>query len=395
MSTIKVSAIKNASSSDGGIAIDTSGHVTVDGQQLPTEGALSNRNFVINGAMQVAQRGTSFTYAHDGTVSGYNIDRMSFVTSGADSYDCTVSQSTDAPSGFAKSWKVTTGTAEASIDANDLIYFRTVLEAQNLQPLDYGSSSAKTITVSFYVKSSVSGTFGLGLYVEDGVRNRTSTYTINATNTWERKTVTFTGDTASSIDDNNGRGLDIYWVLASGSDWDSTDSTSWDDYVASRWAFGHAQDGVATTASATWQITGIQLELGNQATPFEHKSFSEELQKCKRYFQRSYPYGTATGTATYSGATIYRGNTATTVTPYVPVRFETEMRATPDIELRSPDSGAADTVSAGIGSGGSQVAVTAGVSSSGATAFMYYNAGTSSPAYYNLYAHHICTSELT
>ena len=274
MSTLKVTNVE--SPSGGGVNAKIT---DINGGQL------SNRNLIINGAMQISQRGTSHSFAHDGTTGGFTLDRMSFVTANTDSFDCTVTQDTDAPDGFAKSWKLTTGTAEASIDADDLVYVQTLLEAQNLQQLDYGAVGAKTITLSFYVKSSVSGTFGVTLYQADAVRNRTSTYTINATDTWERKTITFTGDTSGTINDDNGTGFNVAWNLASGSNWDTIDSTAWGAYVTGRWAFGHAQDGVITTASATWQITGIQLEVGDVATTFEHRSAGDELARCQRYYE--------------------------------------------------------------------------------------------------------------
>jgi len=127
------------------------------------------------------------------------------------------------------------------------------------------------------------------MYAADGTRNIGTTYTINSANTWEYKTATFAGDTSGTINDDNGDALNVIWHLASGSDFDSTDNTSWGAYSNARWAFGHAQDGVVTTASATWQITGIQLEVGEQATPFEHRSFADELQRCQRYFYRLIP----------------------------------------------------------------------------------------------------------
>ena len=275
MSTLKVTNIE--SPSGGGVNAKIT---DINGGQL------SNRNLIINGAMQISQRGTSHSFAHDGLTGGYTLDRMSFVTANTESFDCTVTQDTDAPDGFAKSWKLTTGTAEASIDADDLVYFQTLLEAQNLQQLDYGAVGAKTITLSFYVKSSVSGTFGVTIYQADAVRNRTSTYTINATDTWERKTITFTGDTSGTINDDNGVGFNVAWNLAAGSNWDTIDSTAWGAYVTGRWAFGHAQDDVITTASATWQITGMQLEVGDVATTFEHRSAGDELARCQRYYYK-------------------------------------------------------------------------------------------------------------
>ena len=286
MSVIKVNKIEHTGTTAGGVEIDSSGHVQVDGLQMPTTGALSNRRLNENGSMQVSQRGTTHSFAHDGTVAGYTLDRMSFVTANLESWDGTVTQSTDAPAGFSYSWKLTTGTAEAAIDANDIAYLQIPLEAQNLQLLEYGTASPQTVTLSFYVKSSVTGTYGCSFYQADGVRNRTATYTINTADTWERKEITLTGDASGTINNDNGAGLQVAWNLATGSDWDATDSTSWGAYVAARWGYGHAQDGVITTASATWQLTGVQLEVGDKATPFEHRSYGDELARCQRYYNQ-------------------------------------------------------------------------------------------------------------
>ena len=306
MSVIKVNKIEHTGTTAGGVEIDSSGHVQVDGLQMPTTGALSNRRLNENGSMQVAQRGTTHSFAHDGTVAGYTLDRMSFVTANLESWDGTVTQSTDAPAGFSYSWKLTTGTAEAAIDANDIAYLQIPLEAQNLQLLEYGTASPQTVTLSFYVKSSVTGTYGCSFYQADGVRNRTATYTINTADTWERKEITLTGDASGTINNDNGAGLQVAWNLATGSDWDATDSTSWGAYVAARWGYGHAQDGVITTASATWQLTGVQLEVGDKATPCEHRSYGDELARCHRYYElvrggggMSWSNGATVGSATY------------------------------------------------------------------------------------------------
>lgn len=318
MSTIKVNKIENTATADGGIAIDASGHVQIDGQQLPTAGALSNRRLNENGAMQISQRATSFSFAHDGTTTAYTLDRMSFVTANLESFDGTVTQSTDAPAGFANSWKLTTGTAEAAIDANDIAYLQLPLEAQNLQLLQYGTSSAQTVTLSFYVKSSVTGTYGCSFYQADAVRNRTATYTINTADTWEYKTITLTGDTSGTINNDNGIGFQVAWNLATGSDWDATDSTSWGAYVTGRWGYGHAQDGVITTAGATWFLTGVQLEVGEKATPFEHRSYGDELIKCERYFELM-----------QANNNVVTGYSFTTSGAAVGLRFRTVKRAAP------------------------------------------------------------------
>ena len=151
--------------------------------------------------------------------------------------------------------------------------------------------------MSFYVKSSITGTFGVNLYKSDNTgRIINATYSISSANTWEQKVITFDGDTSGGgIDNDNGEGLRVVWHLASGSDYDSVNSTSWANYSTTNWAGGHAQDGVITTTNATWQLTGVQLEVGDfpSGTPFEHRSFGEELELCKRYFERIFRGGNA------------------------------------------------------------------------------------------------------
>ena len=251
---------------------------------IGSQTALSNRNLIINGAMKVAQRGTSST----GNTSGglKTVDRFAVQTAGRDQHIYTAEQVSDAPAGFTNSFKLTTTTAESAIDANDAFWFAQKIEAQNLQHLQNGLSGAKSVTLSFYVKSSQTGTFGVNLYKPDNTaRIINASYTISSANTWEYKTVTFAGDTSGGgIDNDNGEGLRVTWTLAAGSDFDSVNSTSWANYTVTNWAGSHAQDGVITTANATWQITGVQLEIGEQATSFEHRSFADELRRCQRYY---------------------------------------------------------------------------------------------------------------
>lgn len=280
------------------------------------------RNLIINGACTISQRGVSTSFAHDGTTSAYSLDRFEVVLANADELDFTVTQDSDAPDGFSNSLKVTTGTAESSIASDEYVFMRQKMEGQNLQHLKYGTSAAVSTTVSFYVKSSQTGTFGISMYSADGNRNIGATYTINSANTWEYKTVTFAGDTSGTINNDNGDALNVIWHLASGSDFDSTDNTSWGAYSNARWAFGHAQDGVVTTASATWQITGVQLEVG-EATPFEHRSFGDELARCQRYYYQ------ITGAASSNPITLgwWDSSTAHRATFIFPV----VMRATPTL----------------------------------------------------------------
>ena len=239
------------------------------------------RNLVINGAMQVAQRGTSFTSA--GTQ--YTLDRFKTEQGGIDNALINVTQDSDAPSGFAKSLKVTVATAETTVADNEYMGLVHLIEAQDLQQLDYNTAAAKSVTLSFWVKASVTGVYAVANYTADGSRIIGATYTINSANTWEYKTVTYAGDTAGQLDDNNGAGFYLYWYFAAGPDRKSSSNTSWGAYTGTKLAYGQEVQ-LIETVNATWQITGVQLELGKVATPFEHRSYGEELAACQRYFCR-------------------------------------------------------------------------------------------------------------
>ena len=243
-------------------------------------GALSNRNMIINGSMAVAQRGTSFTSA--GTQ--YTLDRFKTEQGGIDNALINVTQDSDAPSGFAKSLKVTVATAETTVADNEYMGLVHTIEAQDLQQLDYNTAAAKSVTLSFWVKASVTGVYAVANYTADGVRIIGATYTINSANTWEYKTVTYAGDTAGQLDDNNGAGFYLYWYFAAGPDRKSSSNTSWGAYTGTKLAYGQAVQ-LIETVNATWQITGVQLEVGDTATPFEHTSYGDQLQKCVRFFQ--------------------------------------------------------------------------------------------------------------
>jgi len=280
MSTIKVNSIKNTSTDDGGIAIDNSGHVQVDGVQLPTAGALSNRNLIINGAMQVAQRGTSSS-----TFDGYaSVDRFRLKKVLMDNLAGTQEQSTTAPTGFSNSYKIDITTAESAIAADEFFSVRQSIEAQNLQHLEYNTSGAKAVTMSFWVRSHVTGTYAVGIENPDGSRNIAKTYSVSSADTWEHKTITFPGDTGGANPNNdNGIGFLIDWYLAAGSNFTSSDGTTWAAKNNNRRAYGQSANAIGTTGG--FYITGVQLEVGEKATPFEHRSYGDELARCQRYFQ--------------------------------------------------------------------------------------------------------------
>ena len=265
------------------------------------------KNIITNGAMTVAQRSTSATNV---STAGYHAcDRWNFTLSGRDQAVFTFSQNTSSiVDGFSNSFKIQATTAESAIASDEFFIVRQKVEARDLQHLAYATSSAKSTTLSFYVKSSVAATFAVYLYKPDSTaRVIGGTYTINSADTWEFKTLTFAGDTDSgaTITNDNDEGLHIAFPLAVGSDFTATNNTSWADYSTGNLAFGHAGNAVVTTTNATWEITGVQLEVGSVGTEFEHRSFGEELALCQRYFQNhattsavqymGFPFGSFSG----------------------------------------------------------------------------------------------------
>ena len=264
------------------------------------ESSLANRNLFINGDMSVAQRGTSLSIVHDGTSAGYACDRWLLQEGNHDQTEGTLAQVavTDL-AGFNNALKWTTTEPESAIAADETFDICQKIEAQHCQRLGYGLSSAKSATLTFYVKSSVTGTYGINVYKPDTTtRQLTSTYTISSADTWEKKTITIPGDTDSSgtIADDNGEGLRISWHLGTGSNFTSANTAlTWTDYADAGWAYGHAQNGVLTTDNATWFLTGVQFELGDVATAFEHESYADNLAKCQRYYFQVGKYPSSSG----------------------------------------------------------------------------------------------------
>ena len=302
MSTIAVNAITDANG----------GNTTSINNTTPNAYNTVGKNLIINGAMQIAQRGTS------STSTGYTtVDRWTSFLSNS-TLSVTVSQSTDAPDGFSNSFKWET-TAGATLNTNTILGVQQWVEAQALQQLGYGTTSAKKLTLSFWVKSSVTGTFAVSFYEDDDSRMIGSTYTINTANTWEKKSITIDGDTVGVIDNDNGRGLKPIFHIASGSDFTSTDNTSWGAYSGGKWGYGHVTNTLATS-TGTWQLTGVQLEVGESATEFEHRPYTTEYQLCQRYLEN---IGVDTAAAIWSsyGATVN----------YLNWQFKVEKRVIPTI----------------------------------------------------------------
>jgi len=238
------------------------------------------KNLIINGAMNVAQRGTQTGHA-----SGYTLDRWNVYTSSAARF--TVSQDSHVPSGqgFANSIKLDVTTADTSLDAADFGVFRTLFEGQDLQHICKGTSNAKKLTLQFWIKSTVTGTYALELYDSDNVRQVTKNYTVNSADTWEKKIITFPADTTGIFSNDNAVSLYVQFGIIAGSNFTSgVASGSWASRTEANRYVG--QVNAANSTSNNIYFTGVQLEVGSVATEFEHRSFGEELALCQRYYHQ-------------------------------------------------------------------------------------------------------------
>jgi hypothetical protein len=238
--------------------------------------------------MQIAQRSSSVASI---TADSYNTaDRWKLINVTLGTW--TQSVETDAPtgSGFRNSLKMLCTTADASPAAADFLSIRQHIEGQNLQQIAKGTSSAKQLTVSFWVKSNVTGTYIAELFDNDNTRQVSAAYTISASATWEKKTITFPADTTGAFDNDNGDSLRVNFFLGVGSNRTSgTLNTSWASVTEANRAVG--QTNLASAISNYWQVTGVQLEVGDTATPFEFLPAQTELALCQRYYTNLYPYG--------------------------------------------------------------------------------------------------------
>jgi len=287
---------------------------------IGSQTALSNRNMIINGAMQVAQRGTSATFSTSS--EGYLVaDRFAFSMNGTSTV-YTASQDTTAPDGFANSLKLDCTTADASLSAGDFTQLHYRIEGQDLQQLQKGTSGAKKVTISFYVRSPKTGTHILEIQDRDNTRSISKAYTVSSANTFEYKEVTFDGDTSGALNNDNGESFRLTWWLQAGSTYTSgTLATSWESTTSANRAVG--QVNIGDDAANNFFISGIQMEIGEQATPFEHRSFGDEMTRCQRYFIRTEPFS-------YHLAGRWHHDGGTPLTQYnIPVI----MRAAPSVSI--------------------------------------------------------------
>jgi len=293
---------------------------TSDG--VSSSGLYGFKNRIINGNMMVWQRGTTFNAPADGD---YNADRWQY---GANqSGKVNIAQSSSAPSGFSYSALVTS-TSSYSIGASDLFRYTQRIEGFNTADLAFGTASASTVTLSFWVMSSLTGTFGGSLQNNNGDRSYPFTYTINSANTWEYETITIAGDTTGTwVGATNGNGLQLNFSLGAGSSRIGT-AGAW---AAAGYYGATGQTNLVATNAATWQIVGVQLEKGSTATSFDYRPYTNELQLCQRYFEKSYNISDAPNSATYNGGQDLSGSSDSGGNLLTRINFAVSKRTAPTI----------------------------------------------------------------
>jgi len=322
MSQLKVNTIRHTSASSDAITLASDGTATAR-----ITNNLSNRNLVINGAMNVAQRGTS------STSNGYQtVDRWNWSTSNTDQVATLIEQTTNTPDGFKNSLKIDCTTAETTLDSDETGYLYTRLEGQDLQHLKTGTGSAEKITLSFYAKTNAANsgdTYSVNLIEGDISGNdRMQRRSFTPTSSWQRFTMTYVGQTNNIIRNDNQYGITIYFVLAAGSSKVASADTTWQ-------LNGGAQIGVTSqsnffdSTSNEFFITGVQLEVGDTATDYEHRSYGDELRRCQRYH---YVHVSGNGQSIGAGS-YYDGSNV-----YCPVSFPVTMRAAPTMAVASDGS---------------------------------------------------------
>ena len=309
MSEIKVNSIKGVGASAAAITVNnTDGTCSA---KLTDNGGLqfANRNKIINGEFRVNQRNHSGSAGHN----AYTLDRWKYARSANTEFS--TSQSTDTPDGFANSVKLDCIGANGSTGSADYAYFRYHIEGQDLQELNKGTSAAKVATLSFYVKCDITGTFAINV-VDENSRMCNLTYTVSNTN-WNRYIVTIPADTSGALANNNSTQLSIHFYIIAGSNITSGGSlNSWGAYNSGHLAQGHTANIVSTDHN--WYMTGVQLEISDYATPFEHRTYAQELALCQRYFYRLAGDDTTITTGHQNGAY-----------GIFPIRYPQEMRAQP------------------------------------------------------------------
>ena len=305
MSSISVNTITDAS---GGATTSINGFT-------PTVSNMAGRNRIINGDMRIDQRNNGAAYIITGD-SEYGLDRFQARTYGG-SGRFSMQQVSEAPAGFTNSLKVTVTTTDTSGTAGYSIEQR--IEGLNITDFNFGSVNAKTYTVSFWVKASIAGTYTLGNRTNNATASCVNTYTINSANTWEKKIITFPANTDYTT--STGTNIGILCDFGFGAQTSKSTSTL-GVWQAGNYVFNSGQVDLMQTSGATWQVTGVQLEAGSVATPFEHRQYGQELALCQRYYEIIAHY---CGNTSYG--TIWSKPLNTFTNCWTDVRFKVTKRA--------------------------------------------------------------------
>lgn len=275
------------------------------------------RNRIINGAMTIDQRNAGASVSVTSTNAFYSVDRFRLSGQNSDGV-FSGQQVTDAPAGFVNSLKITVTTADASLTSAQTYSVRQRIEGNNTADLAWGTANAQPVTLSFWVKSSVTGTFGGSLNNVSGTRSYPYTYTISAANTWEYKTVTIAGSTSGTWETGTNTGITVWFGLGIGTDLSGTAGV----WAEAQYLSATGATNLMATGSATWQITGVQLEEGTAASPFENRLYGTELNLCQRYYEVG---GNNAPTQVEGGGT----------NVWVSIQYKVNKRATPTIGLTS------------------------------------------------------------
>jgi hypothetical protein len=307
-----------ATDGTSGQALTTDGSGTLSWAAGSPENGYNFRNRIINGDMRIDQRNAGAAVT---APSSFPVDRfLVALTSGVGAFSA--QQDSSVPAGFTTSTKITVTTADGTIDATDNFAYQTWIEGNNIADLGFGTASAKTVTISFWVRGSVTGTYAMVIGNSNagtGAANRSyvSTYTINSADTWEYKTVTVPGDTSGTWQTGNLRGMLVRFGLTAGTDFQQ---------AAGSWGTGNAIGTSSTvqllsTLNATWYVTGVQLEVGSSATSFDYRPYGTELSLCQRYYYKVQ----AAGASSFFGVGY---NSSTTVANAL-TSFPVQMRVAP------------------------------------------------------------------
>ena len=279
MSTLKTTNLQNASAASPAIVLAADGSATANLSSVNGGPIAGSRNRVINGDMRIDQRNAGASVSVNSASSPYCPDRFEARIQQATA-GMTAQQSTTVPAGFINSllMTVTNTTAPA---AGNRVHIRQIIEGFNVADLGWGSASAQTVTLSFWVRSSVTGTYGVGFINSAENRSYVGTYIVNTANTFEYKTITLPGDTSGTWITNNGNGIRLVFDLGSGTSFNATANT----WVAQEACRTSGCVNFQQNSGATFYITGVQVEPGSTATPFERRSYGQELALCQRYFE--------------------------------------------------------------------------------------------------------------